>query len=85
MRLRATSGPGRNDTGNRSQARFFASQWIRLNVLAGEALRDPAWFREMFGWAGLEDFDATLYSIQEVNVLDDVIASLLCRPEMNGG
>lgn len=73
------------DAMNDSQARFFASQWIRLNVLAKEALRDPVWFRETFGWAGLEEFDAALYSIQEVNVLNDVIASLLCRPEMNGG
>jgi len=68
---------------NDAQARFFASQWIHLNRLAGEALRDPAQFRETFGWAGLEDFDETAYSLEELNVLCDVISSLLCRPEMN--
>ena len=69
---------------NDSQARFFASQWIHLNRLAGEALRDPARFRETFGWAGLEDFDAAPYSVQELDVLNDVISSLLCREEMVG-
>jgi len=67
---------------NDAQARFFASQWIRLRTLAGEALRDPEQFREEYGWAGLEDFDAALYAAEKMNDLDSVIAAFLCRQEM---
>ena len=67
---------------NDAQARFFAAQWIRLRALAGEALRDPGRFHESYDWAGLEDFDAALYSAERLERLDGVIASFLLRGEM---
>jgi hypothetical protein len=69
------------DAMNDSQARYFASQWIRLRSLAGEALSDPDQFREEYGWAGLEDFDAVPYSFEDLNALNGVISSLLCLIE----
>jgi len=69
------------DAMNDSQARYFASQWIRLRALAGEALRGPAQFREEYGWAGLEDFDAAPYSFEALDALDGVISLFLCLIE----
>jgi len=67
---------------NDAQARFFASQWIRLYALANYALDDPAQFHEEYDWAGLEDFDASLYSVDELDNLNGAIAMVLCREEM---
>lgn len=67
---------------NDAQARFFASQWLWLRNLADSALNDPAQFLKEYGWAGLEDFDASLYSMDDVVRLDNVIAFYLCRDEM---
>jgi len=67
---------------NDAQARFFASQWLRLLPLAREAVNDPAQFHAEYDWAGLEDYDAAQYSIEDVNALDHTIAYLLCREEM---
>jgi len=67
---------------NDAQARFFASQWIRLFALASYALDDPAQFHESYDWAGLEDFDAPLYSVDDLSDLNDAITMVLCREEM---
>jgi len=60
---------------NDAQARHFASQWISLFSTARSALLDPARFREEYGWAGLEDFDAALYSAEELDHLFKAILS----------
>ena len=62
---------------NDAQARTFAAQWINLRSLAGEALRDPERFRQSYGDAGLEDFDATLYSTDKLDDLDRMVAMAL--------
>jgi hypothetical protein len=46
------------------------------------ALDDPQRFHEEYDWAGLEDIDAALYSADDLNRMDGVISSLLCREEM---
>ena len=67
---------------NDAQARFFAAQWIWLYSLACWALEDPEQFHESYDWVGLEDFEASLYSSDDLYHLNDEIGMFLFREEM---
>jgi len=64
-------------TMNDAQARVFAAQWIKLRPLADEAIRDPKEFQKGHTDGALEDFDATLYSVDKLEDLDRMVAMAL--------